>query len=132
MTRILIIEDEESYREALAYMLRKEGFEIVEAADGAGGLAVYERVGADLVLLDLMMPEMNGFDFLVELRKVPACKELPVIVVTAATLSAEDHRRLNGSVEKVLAKGDYTRDELLDELRQIAARYLSSEDRTDG
>ena len=60
MTRVLVVEDEESYREALAYMLRKEGFDVVEAADGAEGLAEYDRAGADIVLLDLMMPGMPG------------------------------------------------------------------------
>ena len=56
MTRVLVVEDEESYREALSYMLAKEGFEVIEAADGAAGLAAYDRSGADIVLLDLMMP----------------------------------------------------------------------------
>ena len=56
MTRILIIEDEESYREALTFMLRKEGFDVVAEPDGEAGIAEYERNGADLVLLDLMLP----------------------------------------------------------------------------
>ena len=60
MTRILIIEDEASYRAAIAYMLQREGFDMAEAADGTAGLAEYERNGADLVLLDLMMPGMPG------------------------------------------------------------------------
>ena len=60
MTRVLVVEDEESYRDALAYMLRKEGFDVVEAADGTEGLAEYDRVGADIVLLDLMMPGLPG------------------------------------------------------------------------
>ena len=80
MTRILIIEDEESYREALAYMLHKEGFEVVEAADGSAGLAEYDRVGADLVLLDLMMPGLAGTEVFRQLRlRGP----VPVIMVTA-------------------------------------------------
>ena len=60
MARILIIEDEESYRDATGFMLRKEGFEVFEAPDGAAGLALYDTHGADLVLLDLMMPGMPG------------------------------------------------------------------------
>ena len=60
MTRVLVVEDEESYRDALAYMLRKEGFDVVEAADGTEGLAAYDKGGADIVLLDLMMPGVPG------------------------------------------------------------------------
>jgi CheY-like chemotaxis protein len=67
---------------------------------------------------------MDGFEFLVELRKLPAFKAVPVVVVTAATLSEEDHRRLNGGVERVLAKTEFSRDELLEELRDLAARYV--------
>jgi two-component system response regulator RegX3 len=52
MTRVLVVEDEESYREALSYMLSKEGFEVIEAHDGATGIAEFDRRGADIVLLD--------------------------------------------------------------------------------
>ncbi len=84
------------------------------------------------------MPEMDGFEFLVELRKRPAFKAVPVVVVTAATLSEEDHRRLNGGVERVLAKSAFSRDELLEELRQHGrticpgAKGALERDRRDG
>ena len=80
MTRVLVVEDEESYREALAYMLRKEGFDVLEAADGAAGLAEYDRAGADIVLLDLMMPGMPGTEVCRQLRQRGP---VPVIMVTA-------------------------------------------------
>jgi two-component system response regulator RegX3 len=80
MTRVLVVEDEESYREALAYMLRKEGFDVVEAADGAEGLAAYDKVGADIVLLDLMMPGVPGTEVCRQLRQRGP---VPVIMVTA-------------------------------------------------
>ena len=62
MTRVLVVEDEESYREALSYMLSKEGFEVIEAHDGATGIAEFDRRGADIVLLDLddAGPPRNG------------------------------------------------------------------------
>src|SRR5699024_8700022 len=69
MTRILIIEDEDSYREALAFMLRKEGFDVSSAPDGAAGLAEFDATGADLVLLDLMMPGMPGMEVCRQLRQ---------------------------------------------------------------
>lgn len=80
MTRILLIEDEESYREGVAFMLRKEGFDVVEAADGTIGLAEYDRAGADLVLLDLMMPGLPGTEVCKRLR---ARGNTPIIMVTA-------------------------------------------------
>jgi adenylate cyclase len=129
--RVLIVDDDETARLQWRRALAGEGCLIDEAENGKMAL---ERLGdtrPDLILLDLMMPEMNGFEFLVELRKIPACTALPVVVVTAASLTEEDHQLLNSSVESVLAKSDHTRDELLDELRQIAARYVF-EDRADG
>jgi adenylate cyclase len=70
------------------------------------------------------MPEMDGFEFLVELRKNSAFRAIPVVVVTAATLSEEDHRRLNGGVERVLTKSTFSRDQLLEELRQLVMRHV--------
>ena len=80
MTRVLVVEDEESYRDALSYMLAKEGFDVVEAADGAEGIAQFERVGADIVLLDLMMPGLAGTEVYRQLRQRSA---VPVIMVSA-------------------------------------------------
>lgn len=119
MTRVLVVEDEGSYREALTFMLRKEGFEVVEAADGNEGLAEYDRVGADLVLLDLMMPGMPGTEVCRQLRlRGP----VPVIMVTARDsevdkvvgleLGADDyvtkpfsHRELVARIRAVLRRG---------------------------
>jgi two-component system response regulator RegX3 len=119
MTRVLVVEDEESYREALAYMLRKEGFDVVEAADGTAGLAEYDRTGADIVLLDLMMPGLPGTEVCRQLRlRGP----VPVIMVTARDseidkvvgleLGADDyvtkpfsHRELVARIRAVLRRG---------------------------
>ena len=119
MTRILIIEDEDSYREATSYMLQREGFEVAEAANGAAGLAEYDRGGADLVLLDLMMPGMAGTEVCRQLR---ARGNVPVIMVTARDseidkvvgleLGADDyvtkpfsHRELVARIRAVLRRG---------------------------
>jgi two-component system response regulator RegX3 len=77
---VLVVEDEESYRDALSYMLAKEGFDVVAAADGAEGIAQFERVGADIVLLDLMMPGLPGTEVYRQLRQRSA---VPVIMVSA-------------------------------------------------
>ncbi len=119
MTRVLIIEDEESYRDATSYMLRKEGFDVVEAADGVAGLAEYDASGADIVLLDLMMPGMPGTDVCRQLR---ARGDVGIIMVTARDseidkvvgleLGADDyvtkpfsHRELVARIGAVLRRG---------------------------
>jgi two-component system response regulator RegX3 len=80
MTRILLVEDEESYRVPLSFLLRKEGYEVVAAATGDDALVQFDRVGADLVLLDLMLPGMSGTDVCRELRRR---SDVPVIMLTA-------------------------------------------------
>lgn len=119
MTRILIIEDEESYRDALTFMLQKEGFDVATAADGAEGLAEFDKHGADLVLLDLMMPGMPGLEVCKQLR---AQSNVAIVMVTARDtevdkvvgleLGADDyvtkpfsHRELVARVRAVLRRG---------------------------
>ena len=80
MTRVLVVEDEESYSDALAYMLRKEGFEVAVAGDGRVALAEFARNGADIVLLDLMLPGLHGTEVCRQLRQTSS---VPVIMVSA-------------------------------------------------
>ena len=80
MTRVLVVEDEESYSEALAYMLRKEGFEVAIAADGNTALEEFDRRGADIVLLDLMLPGIPGTEVC---RTIRQTSNVPVIMVSA-------------------------------------------------
>jgi two-component system response regulator RegX3 len=83
MTRVLVVEDEDSISEPLAYMLRKEGFEVTVASDGLAGLSSFDRDGADLVLLDLMLPGLSGTEVCRELRSRPVNGNVPVIMLTA-------------------------------------------------
>ena len=80
MTRVLVVEDEESYSDALAYMLRKEGFEVAIAADGNAALIEFDRNGADIVLLDLMLPGIPGTEVC---RQIRQSSSVPVIMVSA-------------------------------------------------
>jgi two-component system response regulator RegX3 len=80
VTRVLVVEDEESFSDALSYMLRKEGFEVAVAPTGPAALTSFERTGADLVLLDLMLPGLPGTEVCRELR---ARSNVPVIMLTA-------------------------------------------------
>jgi two-component system, OmpR family, response regulator RegX3 len=80
VTRVLVVEDEESFSEALGYLLRKEGFEVTVAETGPDALAEFERSGADLVLLDLMLPGLSGIEVCQKLRQTSS---VPVIMLTA-------------------------------------------------
>ena len=119
MTKVLIIEDEESYRESLSFLLAKEGFEVAAAPDGAAGLTASDRAGADIVLLDLMMPGMSGTEVCKQLR---ARGNVGIIMVTARDseidkvvgleLGADDyvtkpfsHRELLARIRAVLRRG---------------------------
>ena len=80
MARVLVVEDEESFSDALSYMLRKEGFEVAVATTGTAALTEFDRNGADIVLLDLMLPEMSGTEVCRQLRQK---SHVPIIMVTA-------------------------------------------------
>ena len=80
MTRVLLVEDEQSYRDPLAYLLRREGFEVSEAATGPDALLEFDRAGADIVLLDLMLPGLPGTEVCRQIRQT---SNVPVIMVSA-------------------------------------------------
>jgi CheY-like chemotaxis protein len=103
--RVLVVEDDGLTRAALRRVMENEGWEVVEAEHGRMALERSADRVPDLVLLDLMMPEMNGFEFLEALRARESWRAVPVVVITAKELTDEDRRRLNGGVERVVAKG---------------------------
>ncbi len=119
---VLIVEDDDNTRELLRRTLEAEQWTVTEAGNGREGL---QRVGdnlPELIILDLMMPEMDGFEFLETLRQNEKTRSIPVIVVTAKDLTPDDHRRLKGHVEQVLQKGQYSREELLNEVTSLVKR----------
>jgi signal transduction histidine kinase/CheY-like chemotaxis protein/HAMP domain-containing protein len=121
---VLVVEDDADTREMLRRMLIEEGWAVSEAENGQVAL---ERVAAsqpELILLDLMMPEMDGFTFVAELRQQEAWQSIPVVVVTAKDLTPEDCQRLNGYVERILQKGAHSREKLLREVRDLVATHV--------
>jgi signal transduction histidine kinase/DNA-binding response OmpR family regulator len=125
---VLVVEDETESREMLVRLLRNDGWAVAEADNGKTAIAQLERRRPGIILLDLMMPEMDGFEFIAELHRHAEWKSIPVIVITARDLTAEDKIRLNGHVSRVLQKGLYSRDELLQQVSGlVAARILKRE-----
>ena len=122
--RLLLVEDDEATRATIRQMLEREGWEVAEAENGRAGLERLADGLPDAIVLDLMMPEMDGFEFVAELRSRREWRNLPVLVVTALELSEEDHRRLNGEVDLVIRKTGQPRDELLRELGLALAECL--------
>jgi len=119
--RVLVVEDSAPTREMLRRMLEKEGWTVSEAENGRVGLERVAEACPMLILLDLMMPEMDGFQFVIELRKNEEWRSIPVVVITAKDITQEDHLRLNGYVQTILEKGAYSRDDLLREVRDLVS-----------
>lgn len=118
---VLVIEDDKSASELVAKLLRKEGYLVTVAGNGAIALEELSRYTPALILLDLMMPEMDGFQFIEELRKREAWRGIPVVVLTAKTITAEDRSKLNGYVQNIIQKGGFTPQSLLSEIRSYLA-----------
>ena len=117
--RLLVVEDEPANAEWLRKLLERRGWLVVHAANGHEALAEIAHVRPSLILLDLMMPEMDGLQFLERLRLNPLAASIPVVVLTAKDLTPDDHRRLNGRVADVLTKGNITAVSLLDQINAI-------------
>jgi CheY-like chemotaxis protein len=123
---VLVVEDEADTRDMLRRLLDKEGWVVTEATNGRVALELMAERQPELILLDLMMPEMDGFAFIEALRQQDAWRSIPVVVVTAKDLMPDDRRRLNGYVERILQKGAYSREELLREIHNLVADYIRS------
>ena len=118
---VLLVDDEAENRELMAKVLQKSGWAVSEASNGQQALDMVSMTRPHLILLDLMMPVMDGFGFLAALRARPEWAHIPVIVITAKDLTAEDRARLAGSVEEVFEKNAYTREQLLTHVRDAVA-----------
>ena len=116
---VLVVDDDPVVRELLRRQLEAEGYRVSEAGDGRAALARLREAVPGVILLDLMMPEMDGFELMEAMRREAAWAGIPVIVLTAKDLTAEDRERLNGRVERVLQKGAYTADVLLADVRRL-------------
>jgi len=119
----LVVDDDDSVRSLFRRSLEEGGWTVDEAENGAQALELSSDRRPDLVLLDLMMPVMDGFDFLLEFRNQKDRRSVPIIVVTAKDLTEEDRKRLVGGVERIVEKGALTRSQLLEHVRELVAAY---------
>jgi CheY-like chemotaxis protein len=119
----LLVEDDSLIRDLVDRTLEKAGWRVSQAENGRFALELVAKDQPEVILLDLMMPEMDGFQFIAELRKNPAWRTIPIVVMTAMDLTPEDRLRLNGYVIQILQKGVYSRDELLREIQSLVKNY---------
>ena len=118
--QVLIVEDDEPTRTLMVRTLRRARWTVVEAENGLVALERMHRQVPAIILLDLMMPEMDGFQFLEAVRARPEWREVPVIVITAKVLTEGDRARLNGGVAVVVQKGEHSSERLLAEVARLA------------
>jgi CheY-like chemotaxis protein/anti-sigma regulatory factor (Ser/Thr protein kinase) len=123
--RVLLVDDDDIIRRQMRLQLQHNGWDISEAEDGRIALARLEEARPDAIILDLIMPEMDGFEFVDEMRRRPEWHDIPVIVVTSKDLTEEDRSRLNGGVERIIHKSG--RDETLREVRGVLSKLLERE-----
>jgi CheY-like chemotaxis protein len=114
---VLLVEDDVATRTLMAHTLEKAGWTVTEAGNGQEALDLMPDARPRLILLDLMMPVMDGFGFLAAMRAQPQWQHIPVIVITAKDLTPDDRARLAGVVEEVVEKNAYTREQLLEHVR---------------
>ena len=116
---IMVVDDNEFERREISQIINQEGMQAVAAANGLQCMEIIAKSIPDVLVLDLIMPDMDGFEVLERVRNEPATRHLPVIVVTAKELTAEDRKKLTGNATSVLAKSDTTSTALLQEIKKI-------------
>ncbi|TNE43336.1 MAG: response regulator [Deltaproteobacteria bacterium] len=123
---VVIVEDDTNSRDLLVTIMEKAGWNTREAENGLLALEALQEKTPDLILLDLMMPEMDGFEFLEEMRKEEAFRHIPTIIITAKEITPEDRQRLSGYLQNILAKGGFTKEQLFAEIRSLVSTSASS------
>ena len=121
---ILIVDDDPPTREILRRNLEADGWNVVEAENGAAALESLAIEQPAAVILDLMMPVMDGFEFILRYSQVAEWLSIPVLVLTAKDPTPEERKRLEGQVVRVIRKGDYTHDELMAEIHRRVDSHL--------
>jgi CheY-like chemotaxis protein len=123
---VLVVDDDAATREVLRRMLARQGWRVTEAADGRECLERLGRAAPAAILLDLMMPGMDGFETLEAIRRRAEWRAIPVVVVTAKDLTRDETEWLTRHAEAVFQKGAYERGELIDEVERMVARRASA------
>jgi len=123
---VMVVEDDVINRELVAKIIKQEGWRVFKAENGRVALEHLEDKNPALILLDLLMPEMDGFEFVAHLRQNPKWRNIPVVVLTSTKLSTEDQAHLQGYVETIFQKESYNGDDLLELIQKQVATAAQS------
>lgn len=123
---ILIVDDDPDLRDIATRTIEKEGWSVQSAENGKIALSILEQGMPSIIFLDLMMPVMNGFEFLSVFETHREWDRIPIVIITSRDLSLEERQRLNGTVRKIIQKGDFTPEKLLKQLAQLIPRLIHS------
>jgi len=126
---VLLVEDDAETRAMTRRMLEREGWTVAEAADGRAGIERMRATRPQVVVLDLMMPEVDGFSFLDAVAGDPQLSETPVVVLTAKDLSADERRQLDLQAARVMEKGRHGKEQLLRQVRTLLTLRVRASDR---
>ena len=121
----LVVDDDPTARELVRRLLEGDGWKVIEADNGRTALERVADQTPNVILLDLMMPEMDGFEFVEQLRLRPEGRSVPIIAITAKDLTTEERAQLSGQVSDILQKGSYDRDQLLEEVSALVSQCAS-------
>jgi CheY-like chemotaxis protein len=124
-TKVLLVEDDELQRERVRGWLEGQQWSVQEAANGREALARLQADKPDVILLDLMMPEMDGFAVVAALQKEAGWRDIPVVVITSRDLDAKDRERLNSGVQSVLVKETFRPADLVERIRRLVSTQSS-------
>ncbi|HEX6909198.1 MAG TPA: response regulator, partial [Longimicrobium sp.] len=120
---VLVVDDDGAARARMRILLEKEGWKVSEAENGRAALERMEHDRPVLILLDLVMPEMDGLEFADRVRRHPEWRSVPIVVVTSHDVSGEERRRLNGYVETIIQKNGDSPEALLHQVRDLLSDY---------
>ena len=120
--KILFVEDESSLQKTFGEILKQEGYEVISALDGETGLRLAKEKKPDLILLDLILPKMNGFDTLEKIKEDPEIKGIPVIVLTNLERMADVDRAIGLGATTYLVKAQYNLEEVVEKIKKILSK----------
>lgn len=117
--KILFIEDEEALQKSLTKVLEIEGFNVISAYDGQSGIETVEKEMPDLILLDLILPKIDGFEVLKRIKTTPATKEIPVIILTNLEQIQSVDKLIEYGPLNYLVKANYNLDEIVEKIKEV-------------
>lgn len=124
---ILVVDDDEKAVKYMSTILENAGFEVLKAYSGKAGINLAVNSNPDLMILDLIMPEVSGFDVIERLRVHPATKGIPIIICSAKDITSEEKKVLNGNILAIIQKSSHTKEDLLAAIKKIEQLHVKKE-----